>query len=116
MTTTTRRRRTTYPALKWSPEDKFRWASHAGADPEVSNEDTFGTQTGRCRGVGELNCGMTYRIQDEEPGSADGHRERDWSLFSVARDGHMRRLECRTSVGIVYSQAVKDHNALHAAD
>ena len=46
MTTTTRRRRTTYPTLKWSPEDKFRWASHAGADPEVSNEDTFGTQTG----------------------------------------------------------------------
>jgi hypothetical protein len=51
-----------------------------------------------------------------EPGSADGHRERDWSLFSVARDGHMRRLEYRTSVGIVYSQVVKDHNALHAAD
>jgi hypothetical protein len=59
---------------------------------------------------------MTYRIQDEEPGSANGHRNRDWSLFSVARDGHMRRLEYRTSAGIVCSQAVKDHNALHAAD
>ena len=34
----------------------------------------------------------------------------------MARDGHMRRLEYRTSVGIVYSQVVKDHNALHAAD
>lgn len=96
--------------LKWTPEDEHRWPDHAGADPQVSLVDTFGTQTGYCP-----DCGMTYRIQDEEPGSEDGHRDRDWSLFSTAPDGTIKRLKYRTSIGIVYKHATRDHNGHHPA-
>lgn len=104
--------RRTRATLKWTPEDEYRWPTHAGADPDRSIEDTFGTQTGRCRAKLN-NCGMSYRLQDEDPGSADGHKDRDWSLTATARDGTKRRLENRTSVGIAYSRATSDHAAQH---
>lgn len=89
---------------------RYRWRCHAGID-----NDTFGNQVGECAGRGGIDCGWKFRLQDEAPGSLDGHPKTDWSLFSEAPDGTRARLEYRVSNRKVYDRATAEHAAVHAA-
>jgi hypothetical protein len=55
--------------------------------------------------------GTVYRIQDDAPGSDDGHPDRDWSAFAQDPDGRIHVLALRTSAGKAYQACPDDHNS-----